>query len=171
MEARCWRLLMTVTPSALARVGMCMLGLGLVLSIASCSSDSESSGSEEEQVIQMYNEWQLSFAEGDGDATCSKLSESGRNEVLRYRRVASQIDRDASCEEVIHQTVEATDKAGVEQQPSKAISARIHGNRAVLQVIHNGRPPVPGHVVKEDGEWKLPTAGFASLMGEKPAKR
>ena len=90
--------------------------------------------------------------------------------MLRYARVAAgNIDDDASCEEVIHQTVEFSDKAGVKQQPSKAISARIRGNRAVIKVVDDGRPPVRGLVVKEDGEWKLPTAGFASLLeGSQP---
>jgi hypothetical protein len=163
---------MTPTASVLARVGKCMLGLAVVLSIASCGSDSESAGSEEEQVMQTFNEWQISFAEGDGDATCSKLTESGRDEAVRYGRLtARNSGGDASCEEVVHQTVELTNKAGVKQQPSKAISARIRGDRAVIQVVDDGRPPVPGHVVKEDGEWKLPTAGFASFLGEKPAKR
>jgi hypothetical protein len=163
---------MVTATRALVRTCTYMLGLTLVLLMASCGSDSKSAGTEEEQVMQMFNEWQISFAEGDGDATCSKLTESGRNEVVRYGRIAAGTGNgDASCEEVVHQTVELTDKAGVKQQPSKAISARIRGNRAVLQVVDDGRPPVPGHVVKEDGEWKLPTAGFASFLGEKPAKR
>ena len=60
---------MPATTGTLARIATCMLGLALVLSIASCGSDSESSGSEEEQVMQMFNQWQQSFAAGDGDAT------------------------------------------------------------------------------------------------------
>jgi hypothetical protein len=158
--------------SRFPRIGACVLVLALVLAIGGCGSDSESSGSEEEQVMEMFNAWQISFAEGDGDATCSKLTESARDEVMRYGKMYGygDGDGDGSCEDVVHQSVEATDKAGIEQQPSKAISARIRGNKAVIRVVDDGRPPVRGNVVKEDGEWKLPTAGFSSFLGEKTAK-
>jgi hypothetical protein len=137
-----------------------------VAGMAGCGSgDSAGSTSEEDRVKQVFDDWQHAFGTGDGQATCSRLTLSGRRELLEYRRISGYIDRDATCEEVVRQIVEATDRNGVVQQPAKAISARVDGDRAVAQVVDGGRPPRPVLMVKRGGRWMFPTAGFGSLVG------
>lgn len=142
------------------------LTLVSVLAAGCGSDDSSRSVSEPDRVKRVFDDWQHAFGTGDGVATCTRLTEAGRGELLRYRRVSGYIDRSATCEEVVEQIVQAAEKAGVEQQPAKAISARVEGNRAVVQVIDGGRPPRPVRMVKQRGRWMFPTAGLGSLAGD-----
>jgi hypothetical protein len=80
--------------------------------------------------------------------------------------VSGYIGRDATCEQVVEQIVQATEKAEIKQQPAKAISIRIDGDQAIAQVVDGGRPPRPVRIVKQDGRWMFPSAGFGSLVGK-----
>lgn len=157
---------MLVTRS-FARTVAPALALVLSLSIAvGCGSDDSSgSASEEDRVKQIFDDWQDDFTTGKGEETCARLTKSGRDELLAYRDAAGSIDPDATCPEIVSAIIRATDKAGVKQQPAKAVSVRVDGDKAVAQVSDAGRPPVPVRLVKEDGKWKLPSAGFGPLTG------
>lgn len=160
---------MSTTGRYLTRAMTAASVVALALSAASgCGSDdSAGSAGEEDRIKQMFNDWQDDFAAGNGEATCAKLTKSGRDELLRYRDVSGYIDRTASCEQTVRAIVAQTDEAGVKQQPARALSVRINGNKAVAQVSDAGRPAVPVRLVKQNGEWKLPSAGFGPVAGDK----
>jgi hypothetical protein len=141
------------------------LALALLLSVApGCGSDdSGGTGSEEDRIKEVFAQWQEDFTSGNGEATCARLTKSGRDEMLAYKDLSVGIDPDADCAEVVSSIVKATEKAGVEQQPAKVVSAKVDGNTAIAQVSDAGRRAVPVRLVKQDGEWKLPSAGFDSL--------
>lgn len=159
---------MTVTRSFM-RTAVPALALALLLSVApGCGSDdSGGAGSEEDRIKEVFAQWQEDFTTGNGDATCARLTASGRNELLAYRDVAGNIDPKATCAEVVSAIIKRTEEAGIEQQPAKVVSAKIKGNRAIAQVSDAGRPAIPVRLVKEDGEWKLPSAGFGPLVNDK----
>jgi hypothetical protein len=149
------------------RTAVPALALALVLSAApGCGSDdSGGSGTEEERIKEVFAQWQEDFTTGKGPETCARLTDSGRKELLAYRDVAGYIDRDATCAEVVSSIIEGTEDAGVEQKPAKVLSAKVSGNTAIAQVSDAGRPAVPVRLIKQNGEWKLPSAGFGPLIG------
>lgn len=155
------------------RAAVLSLALTLTLTFATgCGSDESSgsgsggsadSGSEEQRIKDVFAQWQEDFTTGKGEETCARLTESGQKELLAYRDVAGNIPADADCAEVVSSIIKNTEEAGVVQQPAKVVSAKIDGNKAVAQVSDAGRPPVPVRLVKVDGEWMLPSAGFGPL--------
>ncbi|HYI99595.1 MAG TPA: hypothetical protein VEX36_07975 [Thermoleophilaceae bacterium] len=160
---------MTIARRFVARLIVAVAGIAVALSFATgCGSDDSAGlGNEEDQIKQMFNDWQDDFAAGNGNATCAKLTRSGQQELAKYRDVSGYIDRDASCEEIVSAIVAQTQEAGVKQQPARALSVRVDGDTAVAQVSDAGRPAVPVKLVKQGDEWKLPSAGFGPVTGGK----
>lgn len=135
--------------------------LALVLTPGCGSDDSDGSArSEEDQIKQVFDDWQASFIAGDGEAVCSRLTSSGQQEILAAKGSAPGAGADATCEEVVRALVQESNEAGLEQQPSRAVSVKIDGDKATAMVSDAGRAPQPVKLVKQDGEWKLPSAGF-----------
>lgn len=134
---------------------------------AGCGSD-DSSGSEgqgeEEQIKQEFDEWQADFIAGDGDAVCARMTKSAQDEIVQFQLTQSKA-RDMSCEDAVRAMIRTTREGGVQQQPSKAVSVKIDGDKAVAMVSDAGRPVQPVRLVKEDGKWKLPSAGLGSVGG------
>jgi hypothetical protein len=144
-----------------------MLGSALALTLAlvpGCGSDdsSGSARSEEDEIKQVFDAWQASFIAGDGKAVCSRLTASGKREILAAKASLQGGGTAASCEEVVRAIVRRSDEAGLDQQPSRAVSVRIEGDTATAMVSDAGRKPQPVKFIKQDGEWKLPSAGFGS---------
>lgn len=155
---------MTIASSR-ARTAMLASALAVTLALpAGCGSDDSdgSAGSEEDRIKQVFDDWQASFIAGDGDAVCARLTASGRQEIVAAKQSAPGAGPDASCEDVVRAIVAESDKAGLEQQPSRAVSVRIDGDTATAMVSDAGRKPQPVELVRQDGEWKLPSAGFGS---------
>jgi hypothetical protein len=155
---------MTIASSR-ARTAMLasVLAVTLVLPTGCGSDDSDgSASSEEDRIKQVFDDWQASFIAGDGDAVCSRLTASGRQEIVAAKQSAPGAGPDASCEDVVRAIVAESKEAGLEQQPSRAVSVRIDGDTATAMVSDAGRKPQPVELVKQDGEWKLPSAGFGS---------
>lgn len=153
---------------ARSRTCTALLGSALALTLALASgcgsdeSDGSASGGEQDEIKQIFDSWQASFIAGDGEAVCSRLTASGQREIVAAKQSAPGAGSDASCEEVVRALVRQSKEAGLEQQPSRAVSVRVDGDTATAMVSDAGRKPQPVRFVKQDGEWKLPSAGFGS---------
>jgi hypothetical protein len=153
-----------MTPARARRTAFAAAALALLLLVApGCGSDdSGGSASQEDQIKQIFDDWQASFIEGDGDAVCSRMTAAGRREIVAAKQSAPGAGLGASCEDVVRAIVRESNEAGLEQQPSRAVSVRIEGDEATAMVSDAGRKPQPVRFVKQGGEWKLPSAGFGS---------
>jgi hypothetical protein len=149
---------------ACLRTGAVALSALAFAAAPGCGSDDDggSAASEEDRIKQVFDDWQASFIAGDGDAVCSRLTASGQQEIVAAKQSAPGAGPNASCEEVVRAIVKESNEAGLEQQPSRAVSVRIDGDTATAMVSDAGREPQPVKLVKQDGEWKLPSAGFGS---------
>jgi hypothetical protein len=161
----------TGTASARTRLAALAASVALTLAMApGCGSEDDSGGgsgdgsarSEEAQIKRIFDDWQARFIAGDGDAVCSRLTASAQQEIIAAKQSAPGAGPDASCPEVVRALVKESNDAGLEQNPSRAVSVRIDGDTATAMVSDGGRKPQPVKFVKVDGVWKLPTAGFGS---------
>jgi hypothetical protein len=130
-----------------AKLAAIALVLALALASGCGSDDSESSASEEDQIKQIFNDWQASFIAGDGDAVCSRMTAAGKQEIIAAKQDAPGAGPDASCEEVVRAIVRESNKAGLKQQPSRAVSVRIDGDRHGQR----RRPQAPAGAVRQGG--------------------
>lgn len=145
-----------------AKLAAVAMALALLVAPACGSDDSESAASQEDQIKQIFDDWQASFIAGDGDAVCSRMTAAGKREIIAAKASAPGAGPSPSCEAVVRAIIRESNEAGLKQQPSRAVSVRINGDKATAMVSDAGRKPQPVQFVKEDGEWKLPTAGFGS---------
>lgn len=120
---------------------------------------------------------QDAFVELDGAGYCEKLAPAGIRQVERFGKAFAYGDQ---CAEIIDAASKATRDAGVKQKPTKLISVKFRGDRAIATVSNGGRPPEPMTFVNHDGNWKIPDPGFSADIGGKldseplssdPAKR
>ena len=119
---------------------------------------------DENDIVRIFDRWQAAFIAGDSEAVCAKLARPGKEEVAKLDQLMPNIAEGASCEQTIRAIVRTSRQTGTKQRPSKAISARIRGDRATAMVSDAGRPAEPVPFVVEDGQWKLASAGFAEYL-------
>jgi hypothetical protein len=115
--------------------------------------------SDRAQIRQVMDDVQAAFVAVDGRAYCSMLAPAGRLQVERFGRSFQHGD---DCVETINTVAAMTRDAGAKQRPTKILSVRIHGDRAVATISNGGRPPEPMRFVKVDGQWRVPDPGFTN---------
>ncbi|HYI99588.1 MAG TPA: hypothetical protein VEX36_07940 [Thermoleophilaceae bacterium] len=126
-----------------------------------CGSDEPD---ETTAVRQAFTGWQSALNSGNGEAACSRLTEEGRDEFLLVRGGKGGIPINASCPELVRRILEGTRQTGVKLQPERVRSVQIDGDTAVAEVgVSNFRPRTV-RLAKQDGEWKISSAGFGSPL-------
>ena len=139
--------------------------IALTLGFTACGESDEATGGSAEddgtkaQISAVLTGIQKAFVENDPNDFCAGLTTAGRKEVAN-----DPFQPGDSCEEVVAHVARVTRKAGVRQRPSIVQSVKVRGNEATAMVTNGGRPPAPVEFAKEDGEWRLVSAG----LGFKP---
>lgn len=126
---------------------------------ASSGSSASTSGhtGQEAEIDEVLLGIQDDFDQIDGASYCSRLTEAGVRQVEKFGKAYGHGN---DCAKIIDTVAKNTRDAGVEQRPSRLISVKFKGDRAVATIRNGKRPPEPMIFVKEDGEWKIPDPGF-----------
>lgn len=145
-------------------VRLVVAAAGMALMLAACGDDGSSRASgdndatassmapDEADVRSTFKRFEAAFQAGDGYRACRMLTKAAREE-------AGNLISDQTCERGIAQL---GDTAGdFKQDPSKILSVRIDGDKAVASVSDAGRRAVPLPFVKEGGQWKISDLGLA----------
>lgn len=120
-------------------------------------------GSDARQIRVLLDYLQERYIAGDGPGYCAGLTADGRKLVAEISKSYRLGD---TCEKFVVKTAQMGRETNTKQKPSKIVSVKVKGNRAVAQVSDAGRPPAPLAFAKEDGRWKLPDPGFGSPSNE-----
>jgi hypothetical protein len=118
---------------------------------------SKPAGSDKDQIKILLRDMQRDYNKGDGDSFCARLVKAEQRDVAAFGR---NLGRGKKCQDTISTISQQTLAAGVEQRPTKFVSAKIKGRRATAMVSDGGRPPEPMLFAKVDGEWKVFDTGF-----------
>ncbi|HYI99589.1 MAG TPA: hypothetical protein VEX36_07945 [Thermoleophilaceae bacterium] len=155
---------MTTVRARIYAGGLAATVASLLLIASGCGSDDSqgSSADEENHIKQVFDRWQASFIAGDGDEVCSLLTTSAKQELLAAKGSAPGASAGASCEETVRAITRESNRAGLDQESSRAVSVQIKGDTAIAMVSDAGRKAQPVKFVKQDGEWKLPSVGLDS---------
>jgi hypothetical protein len=112
---------------------------------------------DEDEIASVLRVVQEDYDSGDGRAYCDKLIASEQREVAAFGR---SVDRGTTCESTIEASSRLGKEKGVEQRPTRFISARIEGGRAIARVRNGGRAPESMVFLKRRGGWKIVESGF-----------
>jgi hypothetical protein len=134
--------------------------------VGACGDDSEPSdgtkpvttGSDEEQIAQTVNAMFAAWNDGDGELTCSYLTDRGRELMVKIASQLHGLDEEidaASCEEAVEQTAAAIDEEiGQRASPSR-VRVEANGTAAVISRFRGELS-----LREVDGEWLIEVPTF-----------
>jgi hypothetical protein len=120
-------------------------------------SEFVATGSDEQQIKQVLHGIQEDFDNVDAPAFCAKVSKAEKRDIIGYGR---NFDKGLTCLDVIEKVARETSISGVEQKPTRFISAKVKGDRARVLAKDGPRPPEWLTFVKEGGHWKIADSGL-----------
>lgn len=98
------------------------------------------------------------FVAVDGASYCDRLAPAGIRQVEDFGRAYGYDSGD--CVKVVNTIAKNTRDSGIKQRPTKLISVKFDGDRAIATIRNGRRPREEMIFVNQAGEWKIPDPGF-----------